>query len=120
MKYVVKMYVNERGPVKSLAFKFDANDDAEAIKKATVAVIAVDRPTDELVSGIMSEFFDPETREEDFAKITLPTTGQELNDFNTRYNGDDVDFYYLANLSTKKVLFDQREEAKAFYQGNRY
>ena len=122
MKYVVKMYVNERGPVKSMSFKFDANDDAEAIKKATVAVIAVDRPTDELISEIMSVFFDPETREEEFAELTLPTTGQELNELNTRYNGDDVDFYYLANLSAKKVLFDQREEAKSFYSGgyNRY
>jgi len=120
MKYVVKMYVNERGPVKSMSFKFDANDDAEAIKKATVAVIAVDTPTDELVSEIMSEFFDPETKEEGLTDLTLPTTAQELHDFNTEYNGDDVDFYYLANLSTKKVLFDQREEAKSFYYGGGY
>lgn len=120
MKYVVKMYVNERGPVKSLSFKFDANDDAEAIKKATVAVIAEDTPTDELVSEVMSEFFDPETREEDLAGFALPTTAQELHKFNIRYNSDDVDFYYLANLSAKKVLFDQREEAKAFYRGDSY
>lgn len=120
MKYVVKMYVNERGPVKKMSFKFDANDDAEAIKKATVAVIAVDTPTDELVSEIMSVFFDPETREEEFANLTLPTTAQEIYELNTWYNSDDVDFYYLANLSTKKVLFDQREEAEAFYHGGGY
>lgn len=115
MKYVVKMYVNGRGPVNSMSFKFDANDDTEAIKKATVAVIAVDTPTDELVSEVMAEFFDPETKDEEFANLTLPTTAQELHEFNKWYSGDDVDFYYLANLSTKKALFDQREEAKDFY-----
>lgn len=118
MKYVVKMYADEQGPFKSMSFKFDANDDAEAIKKATVAVIAVDTPTDELVSEIMSEFFDPEAEEEYLTDLTLPTTAQELHEFNIKYNGDDVDFYYLANLSAKKVLFDQRDEAKAFYRGS--
>jgi hypothetical protein len=120
MKYVVKMFLNERGPVSSMSFKFDADSDTEAIKKATVAVIAVDTPDDELVSEIMSEFFDPEAEEEYLTDFTLPTTAEELREFNLQYNGDDVDFYYLANLSTKKVLFDESDEAEAFYQGDSY
>lgn len=119
MKYVVKMFLNERGPVSSLSFKFDADSDTEAIKKATVAVIAIDTPDDELVSEIMEEFFGSDV-EEALADLTLPTTAEELREFNLQYNGDDVDFYYLANLSTKKVLFDESDEVKAFYRGDSY